>query len=69
MEYIKKAPRNQLSFFPTALDDLIDSENTVRFIDLFVDSIDLKLLGFQMLSHTDKPPYNPSDLLKLYIYG
>ncbi len=69
MEYIKKIPRNQLSFFPTALDDLIDSENTVRFIDVFVDSIELKALGFQMLSHTGKPPYNPCDLLKLYIYG
>ncbi|QMU63492.1 MAG: T9SS type A sorting domain-containing protein [Flavobacteriaceae bacterium] len=69
MEYIKKIPRNQLSFFPTALDDLIDSENTVRFIDVFVDAIELKALGFQMLSHTGKPPYNPCDLLKLYIYG
>ena len=28
MKHIKKAPCNQLGFFPTALDDLIDSENT-----------------------------------------
>ena len=69
MEYIKRTPRCQLSFFPTALDDMIDQNNAVRFIDAFVDSLDLINLGFKPIPYTGKPPYNPSDLLKLYIYG
>ena len=40
-------------------------------IDAFVDSLNLEKLGFKhsVLSETGRPSYNPSDLLKLYIYG
>jgi hypothetical protein len=30
--------------------------------------LDLKLLGFVHAQITGRPPYNPADLLKLYIY-
>ena len=46
-------------------------DNPVRFIDAFVDSLDLKEAGFQRVRPNDKgrPGYDPADLLKLYIYG
>jgi len=43
----------------------------VRFIDAFVDGLDLAALGFVrvMPEATGRPGYAPGDLLKLYIYG
>lgn len=69
MQYIKGTPRDQLAFFPTNLDELIDQNNSVRFIDLFVNSLDFSLLGFDTKSPEGRRSYNPADLLKLYIYG
>ena len=42
-----------------------------RFIDAFVDSLNLEKLGFKhsVPADTGRPSYNPSDLLKLYVYG
>ena len=41
------------------------------FIEAFVDSLDLATAGFNrtLPKATGRPGYNPSDLLKLYIYG
>jgi transposase len=44
-------------------------DNAVRHIDAFVNGLDIKALGFQPLSPQGRPPYDPADLLKLYIYG
>ncbi len=43
----------------------------VRFIDAFVDGLDLGALGFERArpAETGRLPYNPRDLLKLYGYG
>ena len=40
-------------------------------IDAFVDSLDLTLEGFSKVvpEQTGRPPYDPGDLLKLYLYG
>jgi len=53
------------------VDDYIAEDNPVQFIDAFVDSMDLKELEFKYAEPepTGRPPYNPADLLKLYIYG
>ncbi len=71
MKYIKGTDREQVILFPEVIDDYIREENPVRFIDAFIESLDLKDLGFKHaeLNPTGRPPYNPSDLLKLYIYG
>lgn len=71
MEHIRGMDRKQVLLFPEIIDDYITEENPVRFIDAFVDSLDTKKLGFKHaeLSSTGRPPYNPSELLKLYIYG
>ena len=45
--------------------------NPVRFIDAFVDGLDLAAAGFERAAPkaTGRPGYDPADLLKLYIYG
>ena len=46
-------------------------DNPVRFIDAFVDQLDLAELGLVRThpERTGRPGYHPGDLLKLYIYG
>jgi len=48
---------------------MIADENSVRTIDRFVDGLDLSSLGFRAMASQGRPPYDPADLLKLYIYG
>ena len=63
--------RSQLLLLPDAVDDYVGPDNPVRFIDAFVDSLDLEETGFQRVRPNDKgrPGYDPADLLRLYIYG
>ncbi len=44
MEHISLKNRSQFEF--KSLEDSIDAENPVRFIDAFVDKLDLTRLGF-----------------------
>jgi len=69
MEYLQKESRSQLTLYTTCLDDMIAADNTVRAIDTFVDSLDLEQLGFAPIASQGRPPYDPADLLKLFIYG
>jgi len=56
---------------PACVDDYVGPDNVVRFIEAFVDSLDLAAAGFDrtLPKATGRPGYDPSDLLKLYIYG
>jgi len=56
---------------PERVEDYVGLDNPVRFIDAFVDGLDLQEAGFARVhaKATGRPPYDPSDLLKLYIYG
>ena len=71
MQHIQGQERNQVTLFPDMLDDYVADENPVRFLDAFVDALDLAGLGFRhaVLQDTGRPPYHPADLLKLYVYG
>ena len=71
MKYIKGQQRNQITMVTECLEDYISEENPVRVIDAFVDSLDLDLAGFNRTTpaSTGRPPYDPRDLLKLYVYG
>jgi hypothetical protein len=53
------------------VDDYVGADNPVRFIDAFVDELDLAAAGFIRVAPkaTGRPGYAPGDLLKLYIYG
>jgi transposase len=71
MTHILGHDRCQLLLLPEAVDDYVGADNPVRFIDAFVDGLDLAALGFigTVPKATGRPGYAPADLLKLYIYG
>ena len=71
MHHKTGTPREQVTLLPEAIEDYIAENNPVRFIDAFVDKLDLHSLGFvkTQLAETGRPPYQPGDLLKLFIYG
>ena len=71
MSFITGFDRQQTALFPQAIDQLIDSNNPVRFIDVFVDNLKTVDYGFKDVAANinGRPPFNPADLLKLYIYG
>ena len=71
MTYIAGFGRDQLLLLPEAVDDYVEADNPVRFIDVFVDGLDLTAAGFGRVEAkaTGRPGYAPGDLLKLYIYG
>lgn len=71
MAHVTGQSRYQATLFPEALDEVIAADNAVRVIDAFVDSLDLARLEFSKVTAeaTGRPPYDPRDLLKLYVYG
>ena len=71
MAHISGFERDQLLLLPEAVDDYVGADNPVRFIDAFVDGLDLTEAGFERVQPkgTGRPGYAPGDLLKLYIYG
>ena len=50
---------------------MIPEDHLVRVIDLWVERVDVARLGFAKAQPkgTGRPPYDPADLLKLYLYG
>ena len=71
MTHLAGLERDQLLLLPEAVDDYVGSDNPVRFIDAFVDGLDLTAAGFLRVEAKamGRPGYAPGDLLKLYIYG
>jgi transposase len=71
MTHIFGFERSQLLLLPETVDDYVGADNPVRFIDAFVDQLDLAAAGFIRVAPkaTGRPGYAPGDLLKLYVYG
>ena len=69
--FVAGAARGQLALLPECLDDWVDESNPVRAVDVFVEALDLRDLGFAGVdpAATGRPSYHPSVPLKLYIYG
>src|SRR6187397_642918 len=69
--YVEGEHRSQSTLFPESLDDYIAEDNPVRVVDVFVDELELKQLGFEGAEPeaTGRPAYHPGTLLKIYIYG
>src|SRR3984893_7363219 len=69
--FVQGADRQQTTLLPECLDDWIDESNPVRAVDVFVDALELRDLGFDGVdpAATGRPSYHPSAMLKLYIYG
>jgi len=57
--------------FMFSLESAVPSDAFVRVVDAFVNAIDLKSFGFTHVECEEegRPPYHPSTLLKLYLYG
>jgi transposase len=70
MKYVKGNDRGQIALIPSSLEEVIDENNEIRIIDLFVDSLNLADLDFRLdYGENGRPAYHPSDLLKLFLYG
>ena len=64
--------RDQPSFLPPRVEDYVAGDNPVRVIEAFVAALNLGKLGFRHAGSSGgagQPPYDPADLLKLYLYG
>ena len=60
----------QQFLFPPALEDWVSADHPARFLREFVDQLDLPALGFAMPAAVEgRPPYAPSLLLKIWLYG
>ena len=60
MQHILSKNRHQIEF--TSLDDLIEADNTVRFVDAFVDKLELNKNGSLKICYS----YNLNNKLRLY---
>jgi transposase len=71
MAHVAGQSRYQATLFPEVLDEIIAADCQVRVVDAFVAMLDLGAEGFSKVEaeETGRPPYDPVDLLKLYIYG
>lgn len=69
MQHLTGKDRSQT--FSTSLEASIGADNPVRVIDAFVDALPLLEMGFKGVAPkaTGRPSFDPSHLLKLYLYG
>ena len=69
--FVQGVNRQQTTLLPECLDDWVDGSNPVRAVDVFVNALELRDLGFDAVDPTvtGRPAYHPSAMLKLYIYG
>jgi transposase len=69
MQHITGISRHQMRF--SSLKDTISPDNQVRFIDAFVELIDISKLDFAIktLKTEGRPSFNSKVLLKMYLCG
>jgi len=71
MGFVEGEDRGQLSLLPARLDDYVGPGSLTRVIDGFIGQVDMRGLGFarSVPAGRGRPPYDPRDLLKLYVWG
>lgn len=71
MSYIQGWDRRQPLLLPEQLEEYVSAANEVRFVDAFVEGLDLGTLGIAEhdFGAAGRPPYDPRDLIKLYMWG
>ena len=69
MNFIATQDRFQMTL--GSLEDKITDDNPVRFIDAFVEHLDLTRLGFivHILKAEGRPCFDSRQYLKIYLYG
>lgn len=68
MEHKSGNSRNQAVII-RSLDEMVSKDNSARLIDAIVDNMDTSYFVNSKTKSTGRPPYNPKDMLRLYIYG
>ena len=66
------ASREQGTLLPPRVEEYVGLDNPVRAIESYVALLDLGRLGFRHAVRgvgAGQPPYDPGDLLRLYLYG
>lgn len=64
--------RNEQALLPACIEDYVGANNVVRAIDTYVDSLNLKALGFRHASGgrtAGQPSFHPGAMLKLYLFS
>ena len=71
MSYIVGEDRGQAALLPAVIEDYVAADAPVWVIDAFVDGLDAggSRFGRSVPAAMGRPPYDPRDLLKLYLYG
>lgn len=71
LPYIEGENRGQIHLLPEVIEDYITEDSIVRVIEEYVNQLDMRKLGFKKAFYptSGRPPYNPKDILKLYLYG
>jgi transposase len=69
MDFLPGQDRFQVTF--GSLEEKISDDNPVRFLDAFVDKLELDKLGFKVntLKTEGRPAFNPKLYMKIYMYG
>jgi transposase len=70
--YQQTLNRQQEMLLPARVEEYVSENNSVRAIDVFVDTLDIQSLGVKHVQggiSAGQPPYNPLAMLKLYLYG
>ena len=66
----KMTDRMQTKLLPSTIDDYVGGDDPVRVYDAFVQALDFKELGIEIVAYkAGADEYYPKDLLKLIIYG
>src|SRR6266446_3922419 len=62
--FVQGADGQQTTLLPECLDDWVDESNPVRAVDVFVDALELRDLGFDGVdpAATGRPGYHPSPI-------
>ena len=73
MNFLSGWDRQQVHLLPERLEDYVSPAHLVRFLDAWVDTLDLRALGFTFPKADPRgrgaPAYPPGALLRLYLYG
>jgi transposase len=69
--YVEGLSRSQTFLLPKTIEEYVEPDTPVRFIDAYVNTLDMEKLGFTHSTPQElgRPSYNPKDLCKLYLYG
>jgi transposase len=62
------ADRDQIMLLPRSIDEYVGAEDTVRYVDAFVDELDLSAME-DAYSELGRPGFSPGVMVKILLYG